>query len=102
MRALIPTAAIVFLLDQASKWGVVQGLNLIERGANYGWPVVSEGDHYDGREIPPHSTRPEFAAPAISWNPVIASCGLNHLRAMNLHNSLNSHLNKNLSKFSSA
>lgn len=32
MRALIPTAAIVFLLDQASKWGVVQGLNLIERG----------------------------------------------------------------------
>src|SRR3989338_3779539 len=32
MRALIPTAAIVFLLYQASKWGVVQGLNLIERG----------------------------------------------------------------------
>ena len=47
-------------------------INLVKKGANYGWPVVSEGDHYDGREIPPHSTRPEFAAPAISWNPVIA------------------------------
>lgn len=47
-------------------------LNLVRKGANYGWPVVSEGDHYDGAEIPPHSTRPEFAAPAISWNPVIA------------------------------
>ena len=47
-------------------------LNLVRKGANYGWPVVSEGDHYDGKEIPPHSTRPEFAAPAISWNPVIA------------------------------
>ncbi|MFN6934639.1 MAG: PQQ-dependent sugar dehydrogenase, partial [Tsuneonella sp.] len=47
-------------------------INLVKKGANYGWPEVSEGDHYDGREIPPHSTRPEFAAPAISWNPVIA------------------------------
>lgn len=47
-------------------------INLIERGKNYGWPVVSEGDHYDGGPIPPHSTRPEFAGPALSWNPVIA------------------------------
>ncbi|ANY20108.1 Soluble aldose sugar dehydrogenase YliI precursor [Tsuneonella dongtanensis] len=47
-------------------------LNLVTKGANYGWPVVSEGKHYDGRAIPAHSTRPEFAAPAISWNPVIA------------------------------
>jgi glucose/arabinose dehydrogenase len=59
-------------------WGLEHGpaggdeLNLIKVGANYGWPVVSEGDHYDGKVIPPHSTRPEFAAPAISWNPVIA------------------------------
>lgn len=32
MRALTLTTAIVFALDQASKWGVVQGLNLKERG----------------------------------------------------------------------
>lgn len=47
-------------------------INLVRPGANYGWPVVSEGDHYDGRVIPPHYDRPEFAAPAIAWNPVIA------------------------------
>ena len=47
-------------------------INLIRKGANYGWPIVSEGDHYDGKAIPPHSSRPEFAAPAIAWNPVIA------------------------------
>ncbi len=47
-------------------------INLVKKGANYGWPIVSEGDHYDGKVIPPHSTRPEFAAPAVSWNPVIA------------------------------
>jgi glucose/arabinose dehydrogenase len=47
-------------------------INRIERGANYGWPKVSEGDHYDGRDIPPHASAPQFHAPAISWNPVIA------------------------------
>jgi len=50
-------------------------LNLIERGANYGYPIVSNGDHYDGKPIPDHDTRPEFHAPAVSWNPVISPAG---------------------------
>lgn len=33
---------------------------------------MSNGDHYDGRDIPDHDTRPEFNAPEISWTPVIA------------------------------
>ena len=47
-------------------------LNRIVRGGNYGYPVVSNGDHYDGREIPDHDTRPEFEEPAIWWTPVIS------------------------------
>ena len=47
-------------------------LNLIKRGANYGYPVVSNGDHYDGRAIPDHETHPEFQAPAVTWTPVIS------------------------------
>lgn len=50
-------------------------LNLIERGSNYGWPVVSNGDHYDGTPIPDHATRPEFNAPEAWWTPVIAPAG---------------------------
>jgi glucose/arabinose dehydrogenase len=50
-------------------------LNLVRRGANYGYPIVSNGDHYDGRPIPDHATRPEFAAPVITWNPVISPAG---------------------------
>ncbi len=50
-------------------------LNLIERGANYGYPIVSNGDHYDGRTIPDHDTRPEFNAPEVTWNPVISPAG---------------------------
>lgn len=51
-------------------------LNLIVRGQNYGYPEVSNGDHYDGRDIPDHDTRPEFAAPAAYWVPAISPAGL--------------------------
>ena len=51
-------------------------LNLIVRGQNYGYPEVSNGDHYDGREIPDHPTRPEFAMPAAYWVPAISPAGL--------------------------
>jgi glucose/arabinose dehydrogenase len=51
-------------------------LNLVVRGSNYGYPIVSNGDHYDGRPIPDHDTKPEFAAPAISWTPVISPAAL--------------------------
>lgn len=50
-------------------------LNLIERGSNYGYPIVSNGDHYDGRDIPDHVTRPEFNAPEVTWTPVISPAG---------------------------
>jgi glucose/arabinose dehydrogenase len=50
--------------------------NLIERGANYGYPIVSNGNHYDGRNIPDHPTRAEFRAPLVTWNPVISPAGL--------------------------
>src|SRR3546814_8139415 len=50
-------------------------LNLVTKGANYGYPIVSNGDHYDGRVIPDHPTRPEFPAPVITWNPVISPAG---------------------------
>ena len=46
--------------------------NLVERGKNYGYPIVSNGDHYDGRPIPDHNTRPEFRAPLVTWTPVIS------------------------------
>ncbi|WP_257166393.1 PQQ-dependent sugar dehydrogenase [Bradyrhizobium sp. SRS-191] len=51
-------------------------LNLIEPGKNYGWPLVSNGDNYDGTPIPRHTTRPDLAAPPLYWDPVIAPAGL--------------------------
>src|SRR5580698_10788715 len=47
-------------------------LNLIEKGKNYGWPLVSYGMNYNGVPIPNPDTRPDLAKPVIYWLPVIA------------------------------
>jgi glucose/arabinose dehydrogenase len=61
-----------------SEMGPLAGdeLNLVVRGGNYGYPLVSNGTHYDGRDIPNHDTRPEFNAPAAYWVPTIAPAHL--------------------------
>ncbi len=51
-------------------------LNLVKPGNNYGYPEVSNGDHYSGEKIPDHDTRPEFNAPATYWVPAISPAGL--------------------------
>ncbi len=51
-------------------------LNLVLEGRNYGYPHVSEGDHYSGEKIPNHDTRPEFEAPKVAWVPTIAPAEL--------------------------
>ena len=47
-------------------------LNLIEKGKNYGWPLVEYADNYNGVPIPRPDTRPDFAKPAVYWVPVVA------------------------------
>ncbi|MES2156603.1 MAG: PQQ-dependent sugar dehydrogenase [Pseudomonadota bacterium] len=51
-------------------------VNLIKPGLNYGYPKVSNGSHYDGRDIPDHAPGDGFEAPKVSWNPVISPGGL--------------------------
>lgn len=51
-------------------------LNIIKKGANYGWPLVSTGLNYDGTVI---SSNPllDGIEPAIyTWTPSIAPCGM--------------------------
>lgn len=51
-------------------------LNLIEKGKNYGWPVVTYGIEYSGRAIPGAVTaRTGFEQPVYYWDPVIAPSG---------------------------
>lgn len=50
-------------------------LNLIIEGRNYGYPLVSNGDHYNGDPIPHHDTRPDLEAPKAYWVPAISPAG---------------------------
>lgn len=55
-------------------------INLIKPSLNYGWPRASNGDHYDGRDIPDHAPGDGFEAPKVFWNPAISPGGARLLR----------------------
>jgi len=57
-------------------YGSSDELNMIVRSENYGYPVVSDGDHYSGVEIPDHEDFPIYKAPVKSWVPAISPAGL--------------------------
>ena len=65
----------LWVIEMGPKGG--DELNKIIKAKNYGYPLVSNGDHYDGKSIPDHSTRPEFDAPVLDWTPVISPSDLN-------------------------
>ena len=47
-------------------------LNLIQKGVNYGWPVITYGRNYNGTII----TKEGMEQPILYWKPSIAVCGL--------------------------
>jgi aldose sugar dehydrogenase len=51
-------------------------LNIPQPGKDYGWPVVSWGDNYDGSKIPDPPTHPEFEDAIRHWTPVISPSGI--------------------------
>jgi glucose/arabinose dehydrogenase len=51
-------------------------LNVPEAGGNYGWPLVSWGDHYSGRQIPDPPNRPDLKGSRHQWTPVISPSGM--------------------------
>jgi glucose/arabinose dehydrogenase len=68
--------------DQGRLWTIEHGakggdeLNLIEKGKNYGWPVISYGEEYSGQPIPGNITAKQgLEQPVYYWDPVIAPSG---------------------------
>jgi glucose/arabinose dehydrogenase len=52
-------------------------LNIIEKGKNYGWPVIAHGIDYPGTAIGEGITHKEgMEEPVYYWDPVIAPSGL--------------------------
>ena len=51
-------------------------INIILRGRNYGWPVVSFGRLYPGARVSEHPTREGLESPLVVWLPAIAVAGM--------------------------
>ncbi len=47
-------------------------LNVIRKGANYGWPEISYGINYIGTELTPYVRKEGMQQPAYYWRPSIA------------------------------
>jgi len=51
-------------------------INLVRKGANFGWPVISYGRHYSGLSIGEGTAKSGMEQPAHYWDPSIAPSGL--------------------------
>ena len=54
-------------------------LNLIQKGKNYGWPLVSWGVNFDGVKISDSHNRTGIENPIYYWTPAIGPCGLAYI-----------------------
>jgi glucose/arabinose dehydrogenase len=51
-------------------------VNILKKGANYGWPLVSYGRQYSGARVSGEVTRTGLEDPVLIWNPSIAISGM--------------------------
>ena len=51
-------------------------VNVIKRGKNYGWPLVTYGRDYDGKRVSDRPWREEFESPELFWVPSITASGI--------------------------
>lgn len=51
-------------------------LNIIRRGLNYGWPIITYGMNYNGTSITNLTAKEGMEQPATYWTPSPAVCGI--------------------------
>lgn len=49
-------------------------LNILKKGANYGWPIITYGVDYSGEIVSDKAYQEGMEQPVIYWNPSIAVC----------------------------
>ncbi len=69
-----PASGRVWASEHGSRGG--DELNVVEGGANYGWPVVSYSNEYWGPRVAELSSRPDVTEPRLVWTPSKAPSGL--------------------------
>ncbi len=64
----------IWELEHGPKGG--DELNIIKKGYNYGWPIITYGKNYDGTIISDKTHMDGMEQPFWQWTPSIAVCGM--------------------------
>lgn len=72
--AINPRTGALWIAEMGPRGG--DELNVLEPGRDYGWPVVSWGEHYDGTAIPNPPSHPRFTDAIKYWTPAISPSGM--------------------------
>lgn len=72
--AVDPATGVVYMHEHGPRGG--DEINIVERGANYGWPIATYGIDYSGAQITPFTEYEGTVQPIKYWVPSIAPSGL--------------------------
>ncbi|WP_425038772.1 PQQ-dependent sugar dehydrogenase [Primorskyibacter sp. S187A] len=72
--AALDASGQLYVVEHGARGG--DEVNRVQRGANYGWPVISYGRHYSGLKIGEGTTRDGMEQPEHYWDPSIAPSGM--------------------------
>lgn len=64
----------IWVVEHGARGG--DEVNLLKKGGNFGWPVISYGTHYSGARIGEGTAKPGLEQPALFWDPSIAPSGM--------------------------
>lgn len=69
-----PETGLIYESEHGPRGG--DEINLIRKGVNYGWPVITYGMNYSGTPITDKTEAPGMEQPLHYWTPSIAVCGI--------------------------
>jgi glucose/arabinose dehydrogenase len=69
-----PTTGVIWAHEHGPQGG--DELNIVEKGKNYGWPLITYGIGYDNSVISDKTASPGLEQPVMHWTPSIAPCGM--------------------------
>lgn len=75
--AMNPTTGDIWTHEHGPRGG--DEVNLIRKGKNYGWPVISYGINYSGTSFTDITEKEGMEQPVSYWKPSIAPCGMDFL-----------------------
>jgi glucose/arabinose dehydrogenase len=71
--ALHPETGVLWTIEHGARGG--DEVNVVRKGLNYGWPVITFGIDYSGRKIGEGQAKPGLEQPIHYWDPSIAPSG---------------------------